>query len=239
MKKAILAAAAVVLGLNAADGPQFTAGGKLILPQHYREWVFLSSGLGMTYGPLGAGATNDNPRFDNVFVTRAAYKSFLETGTWPDKTMFILEVRSGQSNVSINNGGRSQGDIVGIEANVKDEHRFPGKWGFFAFGRGASESTQIPATAACYSCHGQKGAVDNTFVQFYPTLIAVAKQKGTLRAGALETPPPSPTVRDVVCGMDIAQGDAVGKADYKGKTYYFCSQDCKNNFDHTPEKYVK
>ena len=239
MKKTIIAVAAVVFGLHAADGPQFTADGKLMLPQDYREWVFLSSGLGMTYGPLGAGASNDNPRFDNVFVTRAAYKSFLETGTWPDKTMFILEVRSGKSNVSINNGGRSQGDIVGIEANVKDEHRFPGKWGFFAFRTGVSESTQIPATAACYSCHGQKGAVDNTFVQFYPTLLNVARQKGTLRAGAVETPPPSPTVHDVVCGMDIAQSDATGKSDYNGKTYYFCSQDCKNNFDHSPEKYVK
>ena len=239
MKRAILVIASVVAGLHAADGPQYTSDGKLMLPRDYREWVFLSSGLGMTYGPLGATATNDNPRFDNVFVTRAAYKSFLESGTWPDKTMFILEVRSGKSNVSINNGGRSQGDIVGIEANVKDEHRFPGKWGFFAFNRGASESTQIPATAACYSCHGQKGAVDNTFVQFYPTLIAVAQQKGTLRAGALETPPPSATVHDPVCGMDIAQSDATGHSDYKGKTYYFCSQDCKNNFDAAPDKFAK
>ena len=32
----------------------------------------------------------------------------------------------------------------------------------------------------CYSCHEQHGAVDTTFVQFYPTLIELAKQKGTL-----------------------------------------------------------
>ena len=29
----------------------------------------------------------------------------------------------------------------------------------------------------CYSCHEQHGAVDTTFVQFYPTLIDAAKQK--------------------------------------------------------------
>ena len=34
----------------------------------------------------------------------------------------------------------------------------------------------------CYSCHEQHGAVDTTFVQFYPTLIKLAEQKGTLRA---------------------------------------------------------
>ena len=32
----------------------------------------------------------------------------------------------------------------------------------------------------CYSCHEQHGAVDTTFVQFYPTLINLAQQKGTL-----------------------------------------------------------
>jgi hypothetical protein len=39
----------------------------------------------------------------------------------------------------------------------------------------------IPATAVCYSCHKQNGAVDNTFVQFYPTLIEIAKRKGTFK----------------------------------------------------------
>ncbi len=32
----------------------------------------------------------------------------------------------------------------------------------------------------CYSCHEQHGAVDTTFVQFYPTLLKLAEQKGTL-----------------------------------------------------------
>ena len=32
------------------DGPQFAPDGQLLRPRNYREWVFLSSGLGMTYG---------------------------------------------------------------------------------------------------------------------------------------------------------------------------------------------
>jgi len=54
-------------GSGAQDGPQFTKDNRLIPPKNYREWIFLSSGLGMTYGPAD-GVPEANPRFDNVFV---------------------------------------------------------------------------------------------------------------------------------------------------------------------------
>ncbi len=75
------------------DDLQFTKDGKMILPTHYREWIFVTSGLGMTYRPVGASDSAGDPRFDNVFVNPAAYKAFLQTGKWPDKTVLILEVR--------------------------------------------------------------------------------------------------------------------------------------------------
>jgi hypothetical protein len=161
------------------DAPHFDAKGELSLPANYRQWVFLSCGLGMNYGPLAAKA-DENPRFDNVFVSLSAYRYFLDTGRWPDKTVLLLEVRAAQSKGSINNGGHFQSDLLGIEAEVKDESRFPGKWAFFGLGRGAS-GKQIPTTASCYACHAAHAAVDNTFVQFYPTLLTVAKEKGTLK----------------------------------------------------------
>jgi hypothetical protein len=163
----------------AEDSPGFTSNGQLKRPANYREWIFLSSGLGMTYGPAASHSSDEHPTFDNVFVNRAAYRAFNATGQWPDKTLFLLEVRASQSKGSINNGGHYQSDLVDLEAHVKDE-RFPGKWAFFAFPNGAETGKQIPATASCYSCHAQHGAVDTTFVQFYPTLIPIAKAKGTL-----------------------------------------------------------
>ncbi|RPJ69339.1 MAG: YHS domain-containing protein [Acidobacteria bacterium] len=46
-------------------------------------------------------------------------------------------------------------------------------------------------------------------------------------------------VKDVVCGMQIDPAKAKGgKSEYKGKTYYFCSEDCKKKFDKEPAKYV-
>jgi cytochrome P460 len=190
MMKAILCVAGClaltgVLVMRAAgeamdDGPQFTADGQMRFPKDYREWVFLSSGLGMTYGPAAA-KTRDEPRFDNVFVNRSAYKSFLASGRWPDKTVFILEIRKSQSEGSINKGGHFQTSTAAIEVHVKDEKRFKGDWAFFGFGAGKETAKQIPTSASCYSCHRDSGAVDTTFVQFYPTLLDAARANHTLR----------------------------------------------------------
>jgi hypothetical protein len=165
------------------DAPAFS-GDRLSRPRDYREWVFVTSGLGMTYGPARTSAAQP-PRFDNVFVTRRAYSEFLKSGKWPEGTTFILEVRRSEEQVSIDNGGRTQGELIAIEAAVKDRQRYPGGgWGYFTFDGpdGLLESvTAMPGSASCYSCHRTHGAVDNTFVQFYPTLFDIARRHGTVR----------------------------------------------------------
>lgn len=172
----------LVAGLAAPQeslAPQFTAAGELKLPADYREWVFLSAGLGMTYTPV-AGAAAENPSFQNVFVAPVAYRAFLRTGAWPDRTTFILEIRSSESKASINQSGRFQTGIAAIEAEVKKGT----EWSFYAFGRDGAVGKPLARTERCYSCHAENGAVDNTFVQFYPTLLPVARSKGTLRVTA-------------------------------------------------------
>src|ERR1700728_4865305 len=147
--------------------PRYNADGQLTLPGDYREWVFLSSGLGMSYAPMAGMA----PEFTNVFVNPAAYRSFVATGKWPDKTMLVLEIRASASKGSINQGGSFQSDLLGIESEVKDVVKFPGNgWAFFAFGK-SSTAKMLARTEACYACHAEHGAVDNTFVQFYPALL--------------------------------------------------------------------
>ena len=163
-----------------STAPEYTADGKMKLPENYREWIYLSTGLDMSYTPDGM-AGMDHHMFDNVFVNPEAYKAFKATGTWPDKTMMVLEVRRAQSKGSINQHGNFQTDeLMGLEVHVKDEARFPGKWAFFGFDEGKS-AKMIPTAAACYSCHAEHAAVDTTFVQFYPTLLPIAKAKGTMK----------------------------------------------------------
>ena len=41
---------------------------------------------------------------------------------------------------------------------------------------------------------------------------------------------------DPVCGMEVDEGTANWKSEYKGITYYFCAPGCKRSFDQNPEK---
>jgi hypothetical protein len=184
MRRALLAALA--LGLadpagGASSELRYTGDGQLLRPERYREWIYLSSGLGMTYGAVQD--PRRSPRFDNVFVNPEAYRAFLQSGAWPDKTMFALEVRGATSQGSINKGGQYQQSLEALEIHLKDERRFPTRWAFFAFERADQQSAKpFPATSRCQECHHEHGAVDETFVQFYPTLIPVARAKGTFTA---------------------------------------------------------
>ncbi|CAN5150860.1 hypothetical protein BH09PSE2_BH09PSE2_12470 [soil metagenome] len=159
--------------------PQYTADGKLIPPADYREWVFLSSGIDMSYSERATAPGMH--MFDNVFAPRAAYDAFKRTGVWPDKTVLMLENRGGATKGSINKAGQFQtGQVMGAEAHVKDTARFKGGWGFFGGLAGGKPAALIPYTVDCYSCHEQHAAADTTFVQFYPTLLPVATKLGTL-----------------------------------------------------------
>lgn len=160
--------------------PAYASNGDMLPPKNYREWVFLTSSIDMSYTPNSA-AMQDHSKFDNIFVNPAAYRSFLATGTWPDKTVIVLEAREARSKGSINQSGHYQStDVTDIEVHVRDEARLPGKWGFFSFDSATSNGTLIPQGAPCYTCHAAHAAVDTTFVQFYPTLLPIAQKKRTL-----------------------------------------------------------
>lgn len=46
-------------------------------------------------------------------------------------------------------------------------------------------------------------------------------------------------VVDPVCGMDVDPATAAAKSEYKGRTYYFCAKDEKEQFDKDPEKFLE
>jgi hypothetical protein len=177
-----IAAASVCLTLfsTTAGQSQFTAGGKLLRPAGYRKWVYLSSGYGMSYSQTPDGMQ----MFTNVFVTPSAYDYFVANGKWPDKTIFVLEVYGSRSRGSINKHGSYQTELSGLDVEVKDEARFPDKWGYFNFSETATEaSADTPSKNDCWKCHEQNAAVEHSFVQFYPELLKIARSKGTIKAG--------------------------------------------------------
>ena len=117
------------------------ANGDMLPVANYREWIYLSSGMDMSYSPQPADMT----MFDNVFVNPEAYRSFVATGTWPDKTVLVLENREAKSNGSINQHGHFQGgSVMGIEVHVKDVARYPGGWAFFHFASSTANGKLFP-----------------------------------------------------------------------------------------------
>jgi len=156
-----------------APNPQYTKDGSLLAPADFREWIFLSSGLGMNYNPQAGG----HEMFTNVFVPQWAYHEFVKSGKWPDKTMFVVEERIAESKGSINKTGHFQVDAMGYGMEVKDSSR-PEIWTYYNFEMDGKEAAANPK-AGCWSCHDAHAAVEHSFVQFYPTLKPVAKRFGT------------------------------------------------------------
>jgi len=169
---------------ESAPTPQYSADHKLLRPENYREWIYLSSGLGMNYSPVSRG----EDMFTNVFVPQWAYQAFLKSGKWPDKTMFVVEERASQSRGSINQHGKYQTDSMGMGVEVKDSTHFPETWAYFNFDENTKSAKANPK-AACFQCHEDHAAVEHSFVQFYPTLKPVAKKFGTYRQSAENTKP--------------------------------------------------
>jgi hypothetical protein len=160
-----------------ADPLAYAADGKLVAPKDYREWIYLSSGLDMTYGP--AGPPPGQHAFDNVFVDPAAYRGFVKTGAWPDKTVMVLEIRNTAQDLSINKAGHVQTGVRAVELHVKDSAK--GGWAFYSVNN-AGQTNRFREGSSCHTCHEGSAAVDTTFVQFYPTLIPVAQKAGVMKA---------------------------------------------------------
>ena len=44
--------------------------------------------------------------------------------------------------------------------------------------------------------------------------------------------------KDPVCGMTVDENSPAATVNYKGQTYYFCHQNCVDQFNKDPKKYV-
>src|SRR5690242_1268564 len=163
----------LLLATFAFADPEFDKNGELVRPKNYREWIFLSSGVGMNYGsgPLP---------FSNVFVEPSAYRKFVETGKWPESTIFALEIRQPATEGSINKGGQYQTKLLNVEFSVKDKTRFSDGWGYFAFNGNAASSKVLGGAAGCNASHSKNAAIEHTLEPFYPTLLDISPPNGTL-----------------------------------------------------------
>jgi hypothetical protein len=157
----------------------YTSAGELKLPPDYRQWVFLSSGIGMDYSKEPSA----HPIFDNVFVNPPAYAAFMKTGTWPDKTILVKENRV-SSDDPLSKGGKVQTSVASREIHIKDASH--GGWLFYTYGADSQSAKPFAKQEVCTGCHGKNAATDTTFVQYYPTLVDAAKQHNNFREAPAE-----------------------------------------------------
>ena len=167
----------------ASSAPEFTESGELKLPQGYREWVYLTSGFDMSYNPsMQMGGQH---MFDNVFVNPEAYKVFVNTGTWPDKTILVLEERGARDKGSINRSGNFQVDVMGLELHVKDEARFPASGHSSRLVVRRRQRQSHPPPTATVATPNMRQWTPHLSSSIRP-LLPIAKEKRTLSASYLK-----------------------------------------------------
>ena len=62
---------------------------------------------------------------------------------------------------------------------------------------------------------------------------------GLVTLGAAAMAPHAPSAKDPVCGMSVSPESAKYKAEYSGKTFWFCSSGCLEKFQSNPEAYLR
>lgn len=151
--------------------PKYNDTGELIRPEGYREWVFVGSSLGLSYTEP---AKDEGPGlFHNVYIQPEAYREYMATGRFPEKTMLAMELFEPGTKTPPNLGGHFEAGHAGFEVALKDHERFKEGWAYFNFTGGPSgprSSAKAFPKGLCFECHAKHAATDNVFTQFYPIL---------------------------------------------------------------------
>jgi hypothetical protein len=151
--------------------PRYDTDRALLLPEHYREWVFVGSSLGLTYDE----AAPDHEMFAETLMEPTAYRHFVRTGEFREGTMFALLLHGADKAVLPGRRGQFGGALHGVEMAVKDRTRTPAGWAYYGFGgMGGLAKKAQPSGSGCVACHRQHAARDHVFLQFYPLLAEAA-----------------------------------------------------------------
>ncbi|HET7295607.1 MAG TPA: cytochrome P460 family protein [Gemmatimonadales bacterium] len=152
--------------------PHFAKDGALQPPQGWEAWVMVGSSTGLSYNDGAGPAPGAAPgMFHNVYMQPWAYRAFLKTGVFPDRTMFVLAFYEPSRKATPARAGFYEGERApGFEVHLKQAGIDKSGWGFFGFAGGTATATLMPAAAPCYACHAKEAATDNVFTQFYPPL---------------------------------------------------------------------
>lgn len=157
----------------------FNKQGELVLPEGFREWVFIGAPLtphGLNNGKAGF------PEYHHVYVNPDAFTIYKRTGEFPEGTVIAKELvlllkgdyKDGSKNAP-SGRGYFAGEFNGMDVMVKDKTRFKktNGWGFYNFGHHAPPYVKAARAApvkSCASCHSANAGKGMVFKAYYPVL---------------------------------------------------------------------
>jgi len=182
---AIAAAGLLWAGVAAAEGSAsigsaiYNQQDELLLPEGFREWVFIGAPLtphGLNNGKAGF------PEYHHVYVNPDAFAVYQRTGEFPEGTVIAKELvllqkgdyKDGSKNAPSGRGFFA-GEFQGMDVMVKDNARFKATngWGFFNFGHNAPpylKASRAESAESCASCHTANAGKGMVFKSYYPVL---------------------------------------------------------------------
>lgn len=171
--------ALVPVAIHAGAGPaRFDADGALLLPEGWREWVFI--GATVTPDDMNYGAAY-SPGIKHAYIDPQSFAHWKRTGTFRTGAVIVQERLDTGVGEFMNAQGYFSGKYLGLQAMVKDTVRFPESvWGFFSFGKPpyAKKVYAIPGMGEldCAGCHARADH-DWVFTRFYPVLKSAASDR--------------------------------------------------------------
>ncbi len=159
--------------------PKFNAGGDMIRPEGWREWIYVGT-------PLTPNSLNPPqapfPEFHSVYIDPKSWAHYKKTGQFRDGTVFAKELALVGDTAATSGKGFFMGEFSGFEIAYKSTKHFPnepGNWAYFSFGHQPEPYNNTAAkqpVAACAACHIAAAAEDMVFTQYYP-VVRAAKPK--------------------------------------------------------------
>ena len=161
---------------------KFDAKDQAELPRGYRSWVHVFTGWEPITTTILDGTVTKTPEFKNLYVEPFAYRTYMETGKWPEGTLMVKEFSATSVDKKNCEGppaficqvwyGKAifQTNAIGIGVMLKDTKRFPGEaggWAYFSFGHQPPPYQKVSALrprSQCAQCHIERAGAKQDFV---------------------------------------------------------------------------
>jgi hypothetical protein len=188
MRTAIMLSVLVALFCGSASAGQNSAGfspyvdakGNISFPTDFRStWVHLGTWVATSKPQAGMGAEQAAPvpGFHDVYTQTSSLRIYKKSGTWPDGSVIVMEVRALAWDDLATGHVMMEGDPLQWFMMVKDNKgRFPGNpiwgngWGWAMFKpAAAAPNTVKDFKQDCFGCH-EPASNDFIYRQGYPVL---------------------------------------------------------------------